>query len=121
MTDSDSKLRVKAYRSRLATSSFSRVEAYVTAEEKSKIDAVKTSLGVNSDIAVAGLIRLGLEQFSHRNQLLSNISPDDLNSTETAQSFIAQSASAFSGARIKTNFIATENPIAKFFKKRTEI
>lgn len=55
--------RVKAFRDRLASSSYKRVEGYITAEEKVRIDAVKTQLGVTTDIAVAGLLRMGLEQF----------------------------------------------------------
>ena len=57
--------RVKAFRDRLSDSSFKRVEAYVTTEEKSRIEAVKTDLGVTTDVAVAGLLRMGLEQYAN--------------------------------------------------------
>ena len=60
--DSTSASRVKAFRSRL-TGQFKRVEAYVTEEEKRQIEAVKATLGVTTDVAVAGLVRLGLEQY----------------------------------------------------------
>lgn len=60
--DGTSASRVKAFRSRL-TGQFKRVEAYVTEEEKRQIEAVKATLGVTTDVAVAGLVRLGLEQY----------------------------------------------------------
>jgi hypothetical protein len=55
--------RVKAFRDRLASSSYKRVEGYITSEEKARIDAVKTQLGVTTDVAVAGLLRMGLERY----------------------------------------------------------
>ena len=55
--------RVKAFRERLSVGSYKRVEGYITAEEKARIDAVKTEMGVTTDVAVAGLLRMGLEQF----------------------------------------------------------
>ena len=55
--------RVKAFRDRLASSSYKRVEGYITSEEKARIDAIKTQLGVTTDVAVAGLLRMGLERY----------------------------------------------------------
>lgn len=57
--------RVKAFRSRLS-GQFKRVEAYVTEEEKAQIEEVKATLGVTTDVAVAGLVRLGLAQFQNQ-------------------------------------------------------
>lgn len=54
--------RVKAFRTRLS-SQFKRVEAYVTEGEKVAIEQVKAELGVTTDVAVAGLLRMGLERF----------------------------------------------------------
>jgi hypothetical protein len=56
-------VRVKAFRDRLSSSSYKRVEGYVTADEKARVDAVKAQLGVTTDVAVAGLLRMGLEQY----------------------------------------------------------
>jgi hypothetical protein len=61
--------RVKAFRDRLSSNSYKRVEGYVTSEEKARVDAVKAQLGVTTDIAVAGLVRMGLEQFEKSEQL----------------------------------------------------
>lgn len=57
-----SSVRVKAFRERLS-SQFKRVEAYVTEDEKTRIQAVRTQENVTADVAVAGLLRLGLERY----------------------------------------------------------
>ena len=54
--------RVKAFRERL-DGRFKRIESYVTEEEKSRVQAVREREGVTMDIAVAGLVRLGLERY----------------------------------------------------------
>lgn len=71
--DGTSASRVKAFRSRL-TGQFKRVEAYVTEEEKRQIEAVKATLGVTTDVAVAGLVRLGLEQYQKEASAVSAVS-----------------------------------------------
>jgi len=57
-----SSVRVKAFRDRLS-SQFKRVEAYVTEDEKTRIQAVRAQENVTADVAVAGLLRLGLERY----------------------------------------------------------
>ena len=61
----DSATRVKAFRERLAGSSYRRVEAYVSTDEKALLDSVKEEMGVTSDVAVAGLLRMGLDAYAN--------------------------------------------------------
>ncbi len=74
--------RVKAFRTRLSESQFKRVEAYVTTEEKAQIDSIKAKLGTTSDVAVAGLIRLGLVTFNN------NLSGTKTHGTPGKQDFL---------------------------------
>jgi hypothetical protein len=64
-----SAMRVKAFRERLSEGSYKRVEGYITREEKARIDALKAELGVTTDVAIAGLLRMGLEQYENRTGL----------------------------------------------------
>lgn len=91
--DGTSASRVKAFRSRL-TGQFKRVEAYVTEEEKRQIEAVKATLGVTTDVAVAGLVRLGLEQYQKEASAVSTVS----SVSALAQSCAAPAVSVSAGA-----------------------
>ncbi|MNR71482.1 hypothetical protein D3C71_21080 [compost metagenome] len=62
-TAPDATNRVRAFRERLAEDSYRRVEGYVAEDEKARIETVKKDLGVTMDVAVAGLLRLGLQAY----------------------------------------------------------
>jgi hypothetical protein len=148
-TPTNSAERVKAFRERL-DSQFKRVEAYVTEDEKSRIQAVRTQEAVTMDIAVAGLVRLGLERYEElRAQdataptgplskgpfMLSGAVGAALEATPftagaaSLNGFVGASASAFStqslserdASHLVTSSEPAENPVARFFKKRKEI
>lgn len=138
-TPSNSAERVKAFRDRL-DSQFKRVEAYVTEEEKLQIQAVRVHEGVTMDVAVAGLVRLGLEHYETLRALEQQaVQPKaplnlcgalggavesmafgaaaNIRSVETSRLIAASASQA-------TAFTAPEqadNPVARFFKKRKEI
>ncbi len=85
--------RVKAFRTRL-NGQFKRVEAYITEGEKSAIEQVKSELGVTTDVAVAGLLRMGLERFQEQRSA-SNAAPRAVGATEVrASESLTFSASA---------------------------
>lgn len=146
-TPTNSAERVKAFRERL-DSQFKRVEAYVTEDEKSRIQAVRTQEAVTMDIAVAGLVRLGLERYEElRAQesssaaapkglfMLSGAVGSALESAPfaTGAGLLRASASASASASatdasitcvaapLVTSSEPAENPVARFFKKRKEI
>lgn len=131
--------RVKAFRSRL-TGQYKRVEAYVTEDEKSAIEGVKASLGVTTDAAVAGLLRLGLERFEQERSTLrgsglvvSGASAELAGASESALVALsaAQASSGFCSSQAAMSLplpstgsvlsaSAPDNPIARFFKNRKE-
>jgi len=146
-TATNSAERVKAFRERL-DSQFKRVEAYVTEDEKSRIQTVRTQEAVTMDIAVAGLVRLGLERYEElreheaslsttakRPLMLSGAVGSALESAPFAASaaFLCGAVSASAGASAAETSIQCasaslvtasepmENPVARFFKKRKEI
>ncbi|KWU24716.1 hypothetical protein [Burkholderia cenocepacia] len=136
----DSATRVKAFRERLAGSSYRRVEAYVSTEEKAQLDSVKEELGVTSDVAIAGLLRMGLEAYvsskattsakpapvayAQASSMLSNASGAALDLCGSLQEHSLRS-SAIGGALSAPVAPLAEttnqpNPIAQFFKSRKE-
>jgi hypothetical protein len=141
----DSATRVKAFRERLAGSSYRRVEAYVSTDEKALLDSVKEEMGVTSDVAVAGLLRMGLDAYANgKAAVVAQATPE----VATAQSNSLQAQASiqalnFCGSMPETAFrsnvhgavcaaaasaptatpaLATNqiNPIAQFFKSRKE-
>lgn len=146
-TPTNSAERVKAFRERL-DSQFKRVEAYVTEDEKTRIQSIRTQEAVTMDIAVAGLVRLGLERYEElRAQessapatpkglfMLSGAVGGALESAPFAASAGSLRASARASASgtsaghlitsnatpLGTSSEPMENPVARFFKKRKEI
>ena len=61
-TSASSSSRVQEFRHRLADN-FSRVEGYVLTAENAEIARVMKEQGVSKDVAVAGLVRLGLSAY----------------------------------------------------------
>jgi hypothetical protein len=146
-TPTNSAERVKAFRERL-DSQFKRVETYVTEDEKSRIQAVRTQEAVTMDIAVAGLVRLGLERYEELRQqeasasvttktpfMLSGAAAGALEPAPFVASaaFLCGAVSASAGASASETSIKCasaplvtaseplDNPVARFFKKRKEI
>jgi hypothetical protein len=140
-TPSNSAERVKAFRDRL-DSQFKRVEAYVTEEEKTRIQAVRAHEGVTMDVAVAGLVRLGLEHYEAlRAQEQQVAQPKTalnlcgaLGGAAEAVAFGATAGASARGAAAPGLIAASvslasavaapeqaDNPVARFFKKRKEI
>lgn len=135
-TPADSATRVKAFRERLAGSSYRRVEAYVTTDEKAQLDSVKQELGVTGDVAVAGLLRIGLEAYANsRKPPIAGAQAASLSSSPALQ------ALNFCGSLAEPSFQCAANsaqplvmpaaaapdadnnppnPIAQFFKSRKE-
>lgn len=134
-TSADSATRVKAFRERLAGSSYRRVEAYVTTDEKSQLDSVKQELGVTGDVAVAGLLRMGLEAYANsKKPLIASAQAASLSASPVLQ------ALNFCGSLAEPSFQCAvnsapptvlptaapvtdntqPNPIAQFFKSRKE-
>lgn len=107
--NSSSKHRVKAFRTRL-TDQFKRVETYVTEQEKEQIEEVKAELGVTSDVAVAGLLRMGLAQYrtersqsaSHAQNSGRSLSAAGLISCSADQAFRSISVAQASSNSLKT-------------------
>ncbi len=110
--------RVKAFRSRLSEQ-FRRVEAYVTDEEKSKVDAVKAELGVTTDVAVAGLIRLGLAEYERQSEAARL---QDAASSHAACASAAPAARSLSvcGARLPVTAMASLAAPADFELSRMQ-
>ncbi|VTU42294.1 MULTISPECIES: hypothetical protein [unclassified Variovorax] len=121
--------RTKAFRSRLAESSFRRVEGYIASDEKERVDRVRQELQVTSDVAVAGLVRLGLSAYESAMRQGPGASLQTTSSDWLAASGGVQGACAHSA---QANFPTTPsaaspelvhtpaNPIAQFFKSRKE-
>lgn len=111
--------RVQAFRERL-TGQYKRVEAYVTEEERARIQQVKDAQGVTTDIAVAGLIRLGLMHYEQT--ALAELAPPAAPARAVAATKPA--LMALSGALSIANSVgapSAESPIATFFKHRKEL
>lgn len=135
-TPADSATRVKAFRERLTGSSYRRVEAYVTSDEKAQLDSVKQELGVTGDVAVAGLLRMGLEAYANsRKPLTASAQAASLSASPVLQAMnfcgslaepsfhcavnSAQSV-ALSAAAVPVADNTPPNPIAQFFRSRKE-
>lgn len=124
--------RVKAFRERL-DSQFKRVEAYVTEEEKARIQAVRSQEQVTADVAVAGLIRLGLERYAELQSFAatSSVLAENAETSTFASSAltgaVVQPAVLESSLQYASKLAAPvtasplENPVARFFKNRKEI
>ncbi len=129
--------RVKAFRSRLA-GQYKRVEAYVTEGEKSAIDDVKAALGVTTDVAVAGLLRLGLERFEQERVALASKAPQEVSAVGVSSRSFAAPTAALAASQESVGLCSPQaavslppefpvlmsssqdNPIARFFKNRKE-
>jgi len=145
-TPTNSAERVKAFRERL-DSQFKRVETYVTEDEKTRIQAIRTQESVTMDIAVAGLVRLGLEKYEElRAQESSVLASANVRPTLTgavagpldaplfnasaSAGILCTTATCLSmaeapGTSTAESFVTTseplDSPVARFFKKRKEI
>lgn len=130
--------RVKAYRERLG-SDFKRVEAYVTQDERERIRRVKEAQGATMDVAVAGLLRLGLELYESR--LAERAAPASVTAVGLAPTVVGAANAcegmsaplrAFSQCAVPSsslssvNHLATvqgtsvDSPISQFFRERKE-
>jgi hypothetical protein len=140
----DSATRVKAFRERLAGSSYRRVEAYVSTDEKALLDSVKEELGVTSDVAIAGLLRMGLDAYANGKTATATPATPVIPAMAIAQCSSLQAQASiqalnFCGSMpehaLRSNTIGAAcaaaepaptaasiqtNPIAQFFKSRKE-
>lgn len=132
----DSATRVKAFRERLADGSYRRVEAYITDEEKARLESVKTELGVTSDVAVAGLLRMGLEAYANSQATTEVASAQSLCLTAAVAGALQGNSMNFCGSMPEMSLMAfgasaplhpgseppaaDNNPIARFFQSRSK-
>lgn len=128
-----SKLRVRAFRERVGND-YKRVEGYITSGEKAEVEALKRELGLSTDTAVAGLIRLGLSAYALSNSAALNETPGlsaaplyagcaldlpDLN-VASPSGFATNSVSPTGASGAASQPAGDSNPIRQFFQSRKE-
>lgn len=120
MDKSASSTRVKAFRTRLGEQ-YKRVEAYITESEKAQVQAIREQQGCTMDVAIAGLIRLGLAQYEVA-QAPATTQANPARALNAGAFSGALCASASSGAACREAAVPPKayNPIAQFFKARSE-